>query len=52
MGAAGSTAPEGCATSALPWGPAAAACREELEALAAVVAEHPRLLVLSDEIYE
>ena len=26
--------------------------REELEALAAVVAEHPRLLVLSDEIYE
>lgn len=25
---------------------------EELEALAAVVAEHPRLLVLSDEIYE
>lgn len=27
-------------------------CREELEALAAVIAEHPRLLVLSDEIYE
>ncbi|KAI7836238.1 hypothetical protein COHA_009878 [Chlorella ohadii] len=26
--------------------------KEELEALAAVVAEHPRLLVLSDEIYE
>ncbi|EFN59424.1 hypothetical protein CHLNCDRAFT_48481 [Chlorella variabilis] len=26
--------------------------REELEALAEVVAEHPRLLVLSDEIYE
>lgn len=26
--------------------------REELESLAAVVAEHPRLLVLSDEIYE
>lgn len=27
-------------------------CREALEALAEVVAEHPRLLVLSDEIYE
>ena len=27
-------------------------CRKELEALAEVVAEHPRLLVLSDEIYE
>ncbi len=32
--------------------PALSACREELEALAEVVAEHPRLLVLSDEIYE
>lgn len=27
-------------------------CRHDLEALAKVVAEHPRLLVLSDEIYE
>ena len=27
-------------------------CRHDLEALAKVVADHPRLLVLSDEIYE
>lgn len=27
-------------------------CRKDLEAIAEVVAEHPRLLVLSDEIYE
>ena len=27
-------------------------CREELAALADVIREHPRLLVLSDEIYE
>lgn len=27
-------------------------CREALEAIAEVVAQHPRLLVLSDEIYE
>ena len=35
-----------------PTSPAPPARSEELEALAAVVAEHPRLLVLSDEIYE
>ncbi len=35
------------ATAQLPW-----RRREAQEALAAVVAEHPRLLVLSDEIYE
>jgi hypothetical protein len=28
------------------------ACREQLEAIADVVRSHPRLLVLSDEIYE
>lgn len=27
-------------------------CREQQEAIAAVVRQHPRLLVLSDEIYE
>lgn len=27
-------------------------CREALQAIADVVREHPRLLVLSDEIYE
>lgn len=29
-----------------------APCRQQLEAIAEVVREHPRLLVLSDEIYE
>ena len=27
-------------------------CRKDLEAIAEIVADHPRLMVLSDEIYE